>query len=94
MFSAGASSSSSRSSKGKSPVTQPTTSILPTPKGGLYLYPWEDALPEDVCTKLLEQSPREEAERFIELCTIQRIQSSPLKLEILERWERGAFVSF
>ena len=51
-------------------------------------------LPEEERRKLLEETPREEAERFLELCTIRRIQSSPLKLDILERWEKEAFLSF
>ena len=94
MFSAGASSSSSRPSSNKAPANQLTSSIIPTPKGGVYLYPWEDVLPKEERRKLLEETPREGAERFLELCTIQRIQSSPLKLDILERWEKEAFLSF
>ena len=73
MFSSGASSSSSRTGKGKAPAIHPTTSIIPTPKGGLYLYPWEYVLPEEERRKLLDETPREEAEIFLELCTIEQI---------------------
>ena len=46
MFSAEASSSSSRPGSSKAPANQLTTSIIPTPKGRVYLYPWEDVLAE------------------------------------------------
>ena len=65
MFSFGASSSSSRIGNSKAPTHQPATSIVPTPQGGLYLYPWEDVLPEKVRVKLLEETPRDDAERFL-----------------------------
>ena len=36
----------------------------------------------------------DEAKRFLQLTLIKHIHSSPLKLEIMERWEKDAFLSF
>ena len=71
MFSAGASSSSSRPGSNKALANQLKTSIIPTPKGVVYLYLWEDVLPEEERRKLLDETPREEVERFLELFTIE-----------------------
>ena len=63
-------------------------------KEGLFILPWDNTLPEEVCIQSLEYASTDEAKRFLQLTLIKQIQSSPLKLEILQRWEKDAFLSF
>ena len=89
MFSAGASSSNPgqpNSDHGKAPLGKP--------KDGLFLLPWDISIPEEERSQLLEYASMNEAERFLMLTLIKKIQSSPMKIDIMERWERDAFRSF
>ena len=63
-------------------------------KEGLFIVPWDGALPRNVRIESLEYASADEAKRFLQLTLIKNIQSSPLKLTILERWEKEAFFSF
>ena len=89
MFSAGASSSNPGQ-----PSNDRGKALVEKPKDGLFLLPWDTSIPEEVRSQLLEYASRNEAERFFELTLIKKIQSSPMKIEIMERWERDAFRSF
>ena len=83
MFSAGA--SSSDVDRGKAPLYQP--------RNGLFLKPWYESLSEAERRQLLDYASRKEAERYLDLTLIKQIQASPLKMEIIERWEREAKLS-
>ena len=78
MFSAGA--SSLGADHGKAPLYQP--------RNGLFLKPWDESLLEAERRQLLDYASRKEAERYLDLTLIKQIQTSPLKMEIMERWER------
>jgi hypothetical protein len=42
--------------------------------------------------KLIEKVSRENAKRYMSATLISQIISSPLRIEILEKWEKGAFL--
>ena len=63
-------------------------------KEGLFILPWDGTLPRNVRIESLEYASADEVKRFLQLTMIKNIQSSPLKLTILERWEKEAFFSF
>ena len=84
MFSVGESSSGACKDKGKAPMTEEELKA----KEGLFLLPWDDSLPENVKIQTLEYASTYEARRFLQLTLIKNIQSSPLKLEIMEQWEK------
>ena len=81
--------SSSSGDKGKAPI-QP----LYQPRNGLFLKPWDESIAEEERKQLLDFASRKEAEKYLEITLIKQIAASPLKLQILERWERSAFRSF
>ena len=60
----------------------------------MFILPWDGALPRNVHIESLEYALADEAKRFLQLTLIKNIQSSPLKLTILEIWEKEAFFSF
>ena len=84
MFSAGA--SSSGLGRGKAPLCQP--------RNGLFLKPWDESISKAERRQLLDYASRNAAEMFLDLTLIKQIQSSPLKIEIMERWEKDAYRSF
>ena len=89
MFTPGSSSSGLSRDKGKDPI-QP----LNQPKNGLFLKPWDESIVEEERKQLLDFASRKEAEKYLEITLIKKIASSPLKLHILEIWERSTFRSF
>ena len=89
MFTPGSSSSGLSRDKGKDPI-QP----LYHPKNGLFLKPWDKSIVEEERKQLLDFASRKEAEKYLEITLIKKIASSPLKLQILEIWERSTFRSF
>ena len=84
MFSVGA--SSLRSGRGTTPLCWP--------RNGLFLKPWDESISEAEWRQLLDYASRNEAERFLDLTLIKQIQSSPLKIEIMERREKDAYINF
>ena len=85
MFSVGESSSGANKDKGKAPIPEEELEKLRA-KEGLFLLPWDNSIPENVRIETLEYTSTDEAKRFLQLTLIKNIQSSPLKLEIMERW--------
>ena len=81
MFTAGA--SSSGADHGKAPLYQP--------RNGLLLKPWDESLSEADRRQLLDYATRKAAERYFDLTLIKQIEASPLKIQIMERWERNVF---
>ena len=99
MFSAGASSSNPGSAGASSSNLERSASghgnaPICWPPNGLFLKPWDTSITEAERKQLLDYASRHEAKRFLEITLIKQIQSSPLKIEILERWERYAFRIF
>ena len=52
---------------------------------GLFILPWDNTFPKEVRIQSLEYASMDEAKIFLQLTLIKQIQSSPLKLEILQR---------
>ena len=84
MFTADA--SSSGADHGKAPLYQP--------RNGLFLKPRDELLSEAERRQLLDYASRREAERYFDLTLIKQIEACPLKIQIMERWERDAFRCF
>ena len=63
-------------------------------KEGLFILPWDNNFPKEVRIDSLEFASTDEAKIFLQLTLVQNIQTSPCKLQILERWEKDAFQSF
>ena len=82
MFTPGSSSSGPSSDKGKAPVRPLYQSII-----GIFLKPWDESLSEDERRQLLDFASRKEAKKYLDITLIKHIQATPLKLQILERWE-------
>ena len=73
---------------------QPKTPEELIQKEGLFFLPWDNTFPKEVRIQYLEYASSDEAKRFLQLTLIKNIQTSPCKLQILERWEKDAFQSF
>ena len=73
---------------------QPKTPEELIQKEGLFFLPWDNTFPKEVRIQSLEYASSDEAKRFLQLTLIKNIQTSPCKLQILERWEKDAFQSF
>ena len=89
MFTPGSSSYGPSIDKGKALVH-----LMYQPRNGLFLNPWDESLSEDERRQLLDFASRKEAEKYLEITLIKQIQATPLKLQILERWEISTFRSF
>ena len=63
-------------------------------KEGLFILPWDNTFPKEVRIDSLEYASVDEAKIFLQLTLVKNIQTSPCKLQILERWEKEAFQSF
>ena len=52
---------------------------------------FNDPLSEEEREDFLNCANKKEADKYLALCLIQQVNASPLKIKILERWEKQAF---